>query len=127
VDVGLRKIKPTAGSFAIAFSACFPSSRGTPTIHTAIKIDGKPRQYLPIIIETTSKTAGLCRRACCSRAAKRSIRAVGTKSLMSELSEGVVPSPRARGKRLFRDVIPPLDSKNLNVCFPECNLRFSTA
>ncbi len=29
-EFGLRKINPTAGSFAIAFSACFPSSRGTP-------------------------------------------------------------------------------------------------
>src|SRR5215470_9136141 len=29
-DFGLRKIRPTAGSFAIAFRACFPSSRGTP-------------------------------------------------------------------------------------------------
>src|SRR5260370_10070387 len=52
------------------------------------------------------------RRACCSRAAERSIRAVGYKVTDERVERGVVPfAARSWQRGCFRDVIPPLDSK----------------
>src|SRR5258708_6748255 len=76
------------------------------------KVDGKPRQYLPIILNEPVNSWIVVRRACCSRAAERSIRAVGYKVIDERVERGVVPfAARSWQRSCFRDVIPPLDSK----------------
>src|SRR5258708_21856506 len=55
------------------------------------KIDGKPRQYLPIILNEPVNSWIVVRRACCSRAAERSIRAFGYTVTHHPLSLALLP------------------------------------
>src|SRR5258706_7102495 len=87
-DVGLRKIKPTAGSFAIAFSACFPSSRGTPDHSYRNPRLTVSRGSTFQSSWTNQQTAGLLFAELAVPAPRSAPFAPsGTKSLMSELSE----------------------------------------
>src|SRR5260370_33195197 len=83
------------------------------------KIDGKPREYLPINLNKPVTSWIVVRRACCSRAAERSIRAVGYEVIDKRIQRRIVPLSSGPWQRAcFRDVIPPLDSKLERVLSP---------
>src|SRR5690242_17052326 len=83
------------------------------------KVERKPRRDLPIVLYEPVDGGVVVRRACCSRAAQRSIPAVGYEVIDKCVERGIVPfATRPRQRGCLRDVVPPFDSKLERVLSP---------